>query len=201
MVTRSRRREGKAAAAEAAAISGEGAGSENARDLIQIKADSPQKRMIGARCRPSLSMNTYYGLFVTIHVLCAITFVGAVFFEVLVIEPLEKQLPPGFGEQLAQAIPRRVRTFMPVVVALLYLSGAAMFWVRFSNTVDFFHTRFGLLLSIKVALTFVVLGVFISAMRAISRGRMDLCRFRHTHRVVAGLMLAIVLLAKGMFYL
>jgi hypothetical protein len=146
-------------------------------------------------------MINYYGLFVTIHVLCAITFVGAVFFEVLVIEPLEKQLPAGMSEQLAVAIPRRVRSFMPIVVALLYLSGAAMFWVRFSNTEHFFHTRFGVLLSIKVALTFIVLGIFISALRAVGKGTMDLCRFRYTHRIVAGLMLAIVLLAKGMFYL
>ncbi len=31
-------------------------------------------------------MGSYYGLLVTIHLLCALTFVGAVFFEVLVIE-------------------------------------------------------------------------------------------------------------------
>lgn len=144
-------------------------------------------------------MGHYYGLFLTIHLLCAITFVGAVFFEVLVIEPLEKILPDG--EKLAEAIPVQVRKFMPVVVALLFLSGGAMFWVQYSSRPDFFHTRFGILLTIKMGLAFTVLGVFVSAIRASIKGTMNPCRFRYTHRVVAGLMLAIVLLAKGMFYL
>lgn len=146
-------------------------------------------------------MAAYYGIFVTIHLLCALVFVGAVFFEVLVIEPIEKQLPPGAGHQIAEAIPRRVRVFMPIVVALLYLTGAAMFTVHFSARPDFFQTKFGLLLSTKILLTFAVLGVFVSAMRAARKGTMDPCRFKYTHRIVAGLMLGIVLLAKGMFYL
>lgn len=117
------------------------------------------------------------------------------------IEPLEKRLPPGTAERLAAEIPRHVRRFMPVIVAVLYLTGAAMFWVHFSSRPDFFHTRFGILLTIKAALAFTVLGVFVTAIRASFKGTMDLCRFRYTHRIVAGLMLAIVLLAKGMFYL
>lgn len=146
-------------------------------------------------------MAHYYGLFVTVHLLCAITFVGAVFFEVLVIEPLEKRLPPGLGAQLAEAIPAHVRKFMPVIVALLFLTGGAMYWIHYSTRPDFFSSRFGVLLTIKMTLAFAVLGVFVTAIRASIRGTMDLCRFRYTHRIVAGLMLAIVLLAKAMFYL
>lgn len=146
-------------------------------------------------------MAQYYGIFVTIHLLCAITFVGAVFFEVLVIEPLEKILPDGMGAKLADAIPAHVRKFMPVIVALLFLSGGAMFWVHYSSRPDFFHTRFGVILTIKLALAFTVLGVFVSAIRASIKGTMNPCRFKYTHRVVAVLMLGIVLLAKGMFYL
>ncbi len=146
-------------------------------------------------------MAHYYGLFVTIHLLCAITFVGAVFFEVLVIEPLEKKLPSGLGAQLAEAIPAHVRKFMPVIVALLFLTGGAMYWIHYSARPDFFSSRFGILLTIKMTLAFAVLSVFVTAMRASIKGTMDLCRFNHTHRIVAGLMLAIVLLAKGMFYL
>lgn len=146
-------------------------------------------------------MAQYYGLFITVHLLCAITFVGAVFFEVLVIEPLEKILPEGLGAKLADAIPAHVRKFMPVVVALLFLSGGAMFWVHYSNRPDFFHTRFGVMLTIKLVLAFAVLAVFVSAIRASIKGTMSPCRFKYTHRVVAVLMLGIVLLAKGMFYL
>ena len=57
------------------------------------------------------------------------------------------------------------------------------------------------MLTLKLVLALGVLVVFVTSMRAMRQGRMDLCRFRHTHRIVAGLMLGIVLLAKGMFYL
>lgn len=151
-------------------------------------------------------MGAYYGLFITLHLLCAITFVGAVFFEVLVIEPLEKVLPDGISATLAEEIPRRVRTFMPYVVGLLFLTGFAMFWVHYSRYPgeyhsDFFRSQFGILLTIKVCLAFIVLGVFTHAIQASFKGTMDLCQFRYTHRIVAIIMLAIVLLAKGMFYL
>jgi Uncharacterized protein conserved in bacteria len=148
-----------------------------------------------------LSMAPFYGLFLVIHLLCALIFVGAVFFEVLVIEPLEKRLPPELGEKLAAAIPQQVRRFMPWVVATLFLTGAAMFWVHFSTRPNLLQTRFGILLAIKVGLAFTVLGVFVTSLRAAKRGTMDVCRFRYTHRIVAGLMVGIVLLAKGMFYL
>lgn len=146
-------------------------------------------------------MATYYGFFLTVHLLCAITFIGAVFFEVLVIEPIEKRLPPGTGKLVADAIQVRVRTFMPYVVALLFITGGAMFWVHFSSRADFFHSRFGILLTIKVVLAFIVLGIFGASIRASAKGKMDFCRFKYTHRVVALLMLGIILLAKGMFYL
>jgi hypothetical protein len=32
-------------------------------------------------------------------------------------------------------------------------------------------------------------------------GKMDVCRFKHTHRIVLALMVGIVFLAKTMFYL
>lgn len=146
-------------------------------------------------------MAAYYGLFVTLHLLCALIFVGAVFFEVLVVEPIERSLPPQIGAPLADEIPRRVRRFMPFVVGTLYLTGAAMFWVHFSARPDFFQTRFGWMLTAKISLTFLVLGVFVASMRAARRGTMDPCRFRHTHRIVAILMLGIAFLAKGMFFL
>jgi hypothetical protein len=146
-------------------------------------------------------MSSFYGLLVTVHLLCAIVFVGAVCFEVLVIEPLERKLPPGLGARLADAIPAHVRTFMPFVVALLFTTGGLMFWIHYSARPDFFQSRFGVLLTLKASLAFIVLGIFASAVRASVRGTMDPCRFRHTHRVVAILMLAIVLLAKGMFHL
>ena len=62
-------------------------------------------------------------------------------------------------------------------------------------------SRFGNWLLLKVLLAFGVLGVFVNAMWAMRRGAMNVCRFRHTHRIVLALMVGIVFLAKTMFYL
>ena len=76
-----------------------------------------------------------------------------------------------------------------------------MAWVHFSNRPDFFQSRFGIMLTTKVSLAIIVLGVFVTAIRASIKGTMNPCRFRYTHRVVAVLMLGIIVLAKAMFYL
>ncbi|MBP7950334.1 MAG: hypothetical protein KA004_11805 [Verrucomicrobiales bacterium] len=142
-----------------------------------------------------------YEVLKVIHLFCAITFVGAVFFEVLVIEPLEKRLPRDLSELLAKEIPRRVRCFMPYVVGLLFVTGIGMFVHWFKAYGDFFfHSRFGILLTIKASLAIVVLGIFANAIYASFKGKMDLCRFRYTHRIVAGFMVGIVLLAKALFW-
>lgn len=88
---------------------------------------------------------------------------------------------------------------MPLVV-LLFLSGGALFEVRCGG-LDCIGSHFGKLLLLKVLLAFAVLGVFINAMWGSRHGRMDVCRFRHTQRIVFGLMIAIVFLAKAMFIL
>src|SRR3546814_1184294 len=75
----------------------------------------------------------------------------------------------------------RARRFMPFVVALLFLSGFALFDIRCDGFACI-GSRFGWLLSAKVALAFGVLAVFVTAVRAAMRGTMDPCRFRHTHR-------------------
>lgn len=145
-------------------------------------------------------MSSWYPWIVLLHLACAIVFVGAVTFEVLVIEGLNRQFDGPTMHRIEQAVMARVRRFMPIVVALLFLSGFALFYFR-CDGFSCIDTRFGLWLLLKVTLAFIVLGVFINAMWAMRRGRMDVCRFRTTHRVVLGLMIGIVFLAKTMFFL
>ncbi|HZW18952.1 MAG TPA: hypothetical protein VFF71_09135 [Luteimonas sp.] len=144
-------------------------------------------------------MATWYPLILLLHLSCAIVFVGAVAFEVLVLESLHRHFDHAIMERIEAAVMARVRRFMPVVVALLFLSGFALFDIR-CNGFACIGSRFGWLLSIKVALAFGVLAVFVTAIRAGMRGTMDPCRFRRTHHVVLCLMAAIVVLAKLMFY-
>lgn len=145
-------------------------------------------------------MAAWYPWIELLHLACAIVFVGAVTFEVLVLESLHKHFDIVTMQRLEQAVMARVRRFMPVVVVLLFVCGGILFDVR-CDGLSCLGTRFGNLLLLKVLLAFGVLGVFVNAMWAMRHGRMDVCRFRHTHRVVLGLMVGIVFLAKAMFVL
>ena len=144
-------------------------------------------------------MAAWYPLILLLHLACAIVFVGAVAFEVLVLESLQRSLGPELMERIEAAVMARVRRFMPVVVALLFLSGFALFDIRCDGFACL-GTPFGWLLTLKVVLAFCVLAVFVGAVRAGLRGTMDPCRFRNTHRIVLALMVGIVVLAKLMFY-
>ncbi len=145
-------------------------------------------------------MLDWYPWIVLLHLACAIVFVGAVTFEVLVLESLHKTFDAATMERLETAVMSRARRFMPFVVALLFLSGGMLFDIRCGG-VACVGTRFGYWLLLKVSLAFGVLGVFAHALWAMRRGKMNPCRFRSTHRIILALMVGIVFLAKTMFYL
>ena len=145
-------------------------------------------------------MTAWYPWIQLLHLACAIVFVGAVTFEVVVLESLHRHFDSATMARVELAVMARVRRFMPIVVVLLYVCGIILFDVR-CDGFSCVGTRFGNLLLLKVLLAFGVLGIFVNAMWAMRRGHMDLCRFRHTHRTVLGLMVGIVFLAKAMFVL
>jgi hypothetical protein len=146
-------------------------------------------------------MASWYPLILLLHLSCAIVFVGAVCFEVLVLESLHHNFDHALMERIEQAVMARARRLMPGFVGLLFLSGFALFHIR-CNGFSCLQPQFGWgwLLALKALLAFGVLAVFIGAVRAGRNGTMDPCRFRHTHRVVLILMIGIVVLAKLMFY-
>lgn len=143
----------------------------------------------------------YYPWIVLLHLACAIVFVGAAAFEVFVLEALHKRFDVTTMQQIETAVMARVRRYMPYVVVLLFVSGGLLFDLRCDGIRCIGTTRFGWFLLAKVVLAFGVLGVFVNAVWAGARGRMNACRFRYTHRIVLALMAAIVFLAKTMFYL
>lgn len=145
-------------------------------------------------------MAAWYGWIQLVHLACAILFVGAVAFEVLVLEGVGRDLGGARAAELERLVVRRARRTMPVVVLLLFLSGFAMYSVRCPGFACL-ESRFGVLLNLKVLLAFGVLGVFLATLWAALRGRLDPCRFRHTHRIVLALMAGIVFLARAMFLL
>ena len=100
-------------------------------------------------------MSAWYPWIVLLHLSCAIVFVGAVAFEVLVVESLHKHFDGATMQRIEQAVMARVRRFMPLVVILLFVSGGVLFDIRCDGTACV-GSRFGNLLLLKVLLAFGV---------------------------------------------
>lgn len=142
-----------------------------------------------------------YPVLITLHLFMAVTFIGIVFFEVLILESIRKKLPAELMLQVQQGITTRARKIMPYVLALLFLSGIGMFHSHFSSLAQVTSSSFGILLSIKVILAISVLGHFFTAMYLAKKEKMSCSRFKFIHLSVFCHQVLIILLAKSMFYI
>ena len=141
-----------------------------------------------------------YPLLLIIHLFAALVFVGAVFFEVLILEGVRKHVAARVMHQIELGVARRARRIMPWVLLALYTSGSGMAWHYRAVLAQPLDSRFGLLLTLKIALALSVFSHFMVAMTTGGSGERITRRFRRIHISVFCHMLAIVLLAKGMFY-
>lgn len=141
-----------------------------------------------------------HSLLLTLHLLAAIAFSGAVFFEVMVLEGARSALPRALQSDIQRAIGNRAVRVMPWVLLVLYSAGLGMAWQYRALLSHPLATAFSLLLSIKIALAFSVLGHFTMAMLWRRRGILGGRRSRRLHLSVFVHVLAIVILAKALYY-
>lgn len=141
-----------------------------------------------------------YGLLLTLHLLAAIAFVGTVFFEVVMLEGVRRHLPPETMRAVERAIGNRATAVMPWVLLTLYAAGIGLAWQHRAALAQPLAGSFGLLLALKIVLAISVFGHFATAMVWRRRGVLGGRRSRRLHLSVFCHVLAIVLLAKAMFY-
>lgn len=141
-----------------------------------------------------------YPTLLTLHLFGALIFIGVVFFEVLILEGVRGHVSTGAFREIQLAIGQRARRLMPWVLLVLYSAGVGMAWQYRDALEHPFASSFGTLLTLKILLALSVLGHFIRAMTWILSGKMTSRRFRFIHLSVFCHVIAIVLLAKGMFY-
>ncbi len=143
-----------------------------------------------------------YGTVHIIHLLCAVLFIGVVFFEVIILEGVRNKIGPELMPLVEEGIISRAKRVMPWVVATLFLSGLALtHWqVRGMDLSQVFSSTFHILLGIKILLALSVLVHFVTAMLSAESGCMSSTRFKFTHLSVFVHMFFIVVLAKAMFY-
>lgn len=143
-----------------------------------------------------------YLLFLLAHLFAALIFIGTVFFEVLILGGLHRQLPARVMLQVEQGIGVRARALMPWVLLVLFGAGLGMVGLRYLPVLAVpFASSFGTLLTLKLILAASVLLHFLLTMLRMRRGRVSAAYLRFIHLSLFGHMVAIVLLAKSMFYL
>lgn len=142
-----------------------------------------------------------YGVLLALHLLAAIAFAGTVFFEVVMLEGVRRHLPRDTMRGLERAIGHRATAVMPWVLLVLYAAGIGLAWQHRAALMQPLDNSFGLLLGVKITLALSVFGHFATAMRWRKRGALSGRRSRRLHLSVFVHVLAIVLLAKAMFYL
>ncbi len=146
-----------------------------------------------------------YGLLLTLHLLAAIAFAGTVFFEVVLLAGARRHLPATVARATEQALGDRAVAIMPWVLMVLYGAGLGLAWQHRAALAAAFAaplaSSFGLLLAFKIVLALSVFGHFLAAMWWRRRGVLGGRRSHRLHLSVFCHVLAIVLLAKAMFYL
>ncbi|MBB3239894.1 hypothetical protein FHW68_001385 [Pseudomonas sp. Tn43] len=143
-----------------------------------------------------------YPLFLTFHLFAALIFIGTVFFEVLFLESIRKQLPAKVMLLVEEGIGRRARTLMPWVLLVLFGAGLGMVWLRYLPVLATpMASSFSTLLLLKIMVAVSVLLHFLVALFLFKSGRMNARYLHFIHGSVFCHLVVIVLLAKGMFYL
>lgn len=141
-----------------------------------------------------------YSVLITLHLFAAFIFVGTVFFEVLILEGIRKEVQPDAMKSVERAIGSRARRIMPWVLLVLYGAGISMAWHYRTVLAHPFESAFALMLSLKILLALSVLGHFISAMVWGTRRKLNARRVQFIHISVFSHMIAIIILAKAMLY-
>lgn len=135
-----------------------------------------------------------------IHLVLAIMFLGYVFSDIVLIEPLKKMLPPEVSQKISQKLGAKSFKIFPLSLLFIVLSGGMMLSRYINSNVGVFNTPLQQLLMIKVALaTIIVLGVLYNLYTKVTSKPKHPFMQNHFHKLVLTLGFFIVLLAKFMF--
>lgn len=136
-----------------------------------------------------------YSLLLIVHLLAAIAFIGTLFFEIVIWHSAREELAWSAQFTSEQAIARRARRVLHLVVVVLYGAGLGLAWHYWGVP---WGSRFGVLLSLKIGLALSIVGHYLVLAYWLSRERLSARRALWVRRSILGHMLVIVVLAKWM---
>ncbi|ECL6414884.1 hypothetical protein FVK83_02895 [Campylobacter coli] len=133
-------------------------------------------------------MTQAYPYILTIHLICAIFFIGYLFVDVFILSAIKRK-NPNFDKNFFSSAGVKI---MPFIVLLLFLSGGAM--------ITFHLNPLNLIFLIKLVLAFSILSLVVFSLffHFVLKRKNPLTRFIHPFVFV--LCILIVILAKLMNY-
>lgn len=144
-------------------------------------------------------METLYPVFLTIHLICAIIFLGYIFTDVVLLTPLKKNLDHKTTQKVFDTISKRGIKIMPTCLLLLILSGGAMISRYIGKDQGFFENNLQILLMLKIFFALcIVIMVTLSLSCKFLKIKNPLARIIHPSTLILGTV--IVVLAKFAFY-
>ena len=146
-------------------------------------------------------MDMLYPYFLTIHLICAIIFLGFIFVDVVLLTPIRKILGDEFANQMWSVISKRGGKIMPFCLLVLVLSGGAMISRYIVSEIGYWNTTLQQLLVLKA---FLALLIFFAVLVSLTfhyllKKSNPLAKIIHPLALILGLF--IVILAKFAFYL
>ena len=146
-------------------------------------------------------MDMLYPYFLTIHLICAIIFLGFIFVDVVLLTPIRKILGDEFANQMWSVISKRGGKIMPFCLLVLVLSGGAMIRRYIGSEIGYWNTTLQQLLVLKA---FLALLIFFAVLVSLTfhyllKKSNPLAKIIHPLALILGLF--IVILAKFAFYL
>ena len=146
-------------------------------------------------------MDMLYPYFLTIHLICAIIFLGFIFVDVVLLTPIRKILGDEFANQMWSVISKRGGKIMPFCLLVLVLSGGAMISRYIGSEIGYWNTTLQQLLVLKA---FLALLIFFPVLVSLTfhyllKKSNPLAKIIHPLALILGLF--IVILAKFAFYL
>lgn len=142
-----------------------------------------------------------YTIALTIHLFCAIIFIGFVFADVIVLPAMKKVLNEEEQQKVTNALSNRARAIFPATVLILVLSGGFMLSKHINSDLGVFDSTLQQLLMLKVLIALVIAsGILYSLSRKLFKKQPHPI-MKHFHKFVLVCGIVIIILAKFMFVL
>lgn len=147
-------------------------------------------------------MESLYPIFLVIHTLCAIIFLGFIFCDVVLLSPIRKILGDEVADRVWSVILKRGTKIMPFCVIMLVISGGAMMTRWLGLEKGFFTTNLQILLSIKIILAMIIVAMVVVSLSfkfIFTKHKNPLADIIHPAALFLGFF--IVILAKIAFFI